>query len=272
MTRTKILTLLILPLAVVAVLLGALLTRDKDLTPAQMLASTVKIELTHTVDVTVKPVDCADCEPEVFTGEEVGGTGSGFVASVHDTSSLIVTAGHVCDDWKGGSKTQRVDSWFGELEVTMTTTIHELTIVNIKGEKFTAVVVEADEDHDTCIIATDSAAVGPAVKLASSTPKAGEKIVHTGAPMGLWDRDAGAVVDGRSMGVHDLGEWGTYMGMMLSSIGGSSGGPVWYDNEVVGILVLSSRPDGDITFAVQSEYLRGELIKAEATWLRMNTR
>lgn len=232
-----------------------------------LLAQTVKVELSHVVDVTLTLGEQQQFSP----GEEMGGSGSGFVAEVRDGSSLVVTASHVCDDWE--TKQFTIESLFGDINVDLKTVSHSLEVVTINGEHMKAKVLEDDKEHDACVISVDGVAGTPA-EVAETTPGAGARLVHTGAPLGVWDVNAGAVVDGRSMGIVDIGgRWGEVMGMMLASEAGSSGGPVFYRGRVVGILVAGNgEMGGNMSFAVQAEYIKADIDKARVPWRRANTR
>lgn len=242
---------------------------DPDVLLAKdLLGKTVQVEVHHVVDAVVT---WEGSEPTEYKGTDIGGFGSGYVADQQDVRSLIVTASHVCHTWQG-TKIENVESMFGKVEVKMTTLSVSITVISNTGEKYDATVLEDDERNDVCVMDVGGTLGLDVGVTAETTPSAGAALIHTGAPAALWGVGTGAFVRGTSMGILEL--WpttdedgsGTFLGMMLSTNGGSSGGPVWYRGEVVGVLVRGSYPDGNITFSTAAEYIQAALTKARVEW------
>ena len=252
------------------VLYGNLGRRDRDVTEArELLEQTVRVEVHHLVDIHVVMPDGTELDSD--EPQEYGGFGSGFVAEVRKkktgVESLVVTASHVCHTFE--IETKEMDTIFGKVKITAKTKSIVMKVMTSHGDELEASTLFDDERNDMCILRVIGRA-GKVATLADSMPEAGARLIHTGAPMTLFGDGLGAVVDGRSMGILKFGEsW--YLGMMLATRGGSSGGPVWYNGEVVGTLVLGSVPDGNITFAIEVDHIRSALIEARVKWPRVST-
>ncbi len=249
-------------------------TSDDDAAEVQaLLDSTVKVNLNHQVRATYIS-DTGDDLGEVVLGEEIvdiGGSGTGVITDVadkgHGTETLVLTASHVCHTFD--TKTMTVETWMGPIRIEIETISIDLTVENIQGVKEKAVVLHDDEKNDVCAMISEGN-LGAVAELADELPPVGAKILHTGAPVGVWGPGYAGVVDGRYGGVADLGdlEEGWHLNMGLSAAGGSSGGPVWYQGKVVGLLVMGHYPTGNITWAVELGHLQSAMIEANLAWPR----
>ncbi len=245
---------------------------DRDVMQARLyLDSTVRVELTHMVVNTVTVETLGDTK--VQDPEDIGGYGSGFVAQVRSNSdghyeSMVVTASHVCHQEEDKERVEM--SLFGPVKIVPKTQSVKLEVMNAHGNKFVAHLLWESQETDVCVLLVEGRPGHPA-QLADSHAPAGARLVHTGAPQGLFGDEYGAVVDGRSMGMGSIGGPYRFMGMMLATKGGSSGGPVWYMGRVCGILTKGSRPDGNISHAVPPILVQAAIDEARAKWLEKST-
>lgn len=209
------------------------------------LASTVQIEVQ--ISATLKAVD-PDTQQVVEVPMSTGWVGSGFVYEktlglTGPVMSKILTANHVLEAPAAGDE---LDTPLGKVHidaVLMVVKTHTGKTCELQPLK-----LGVSDTHD---VATGLALcdAGKVAKIASSVPEEGARVIVTGHPQGIWPA---VITEGFVSG------W--YNGYLLISngvYGGNSGGPVWYNGEVVGILVRSSEKYHHISLSVPlSEVLK----------------
>lgn len=205
----------------------AYLKSERDLITEE-LDSTVQIAVEIAGTLKVK-------DPE--TGEDVeipvsaGWVGSGVVYSktlglTGPVKSKILTANHVLEAPAPGDVIQ------GPLgPVTIDAVL--MTVRTRSGNtcELTPLVLGVSNQEDVATGEADCDA-GRVAEIASSVPAVGDRVIVTGHPQGVFPA---IITEGFVSG------WmNGYLMISAGAYGGNSGGPVWHDGKVVGLLVRGS--------------------------------
>lgn len=207
-----------------------------ELTQAQMMDSTVKVQVDMGVTVVINVVE--DGKKTVKEWEDTDGwTGSGVVydKNVGLTSqpeSKILTANHVLEVPKVGSW-EKITFFGVELGKKRVNWI-KTSILTRDGRTCQLETKKLGvSDHRDTATAVAFCDAGRVAKIASSVPAAGERVFVSGYPLGV---DLPLVTSGTVSGWTDK-----YLMTSAPAYGGNSGGPVFYNGEVIGLLVRGSR-------------------------------
>ena len=192
------------------------------------LDSTVQIMVEVSGTLKVKdPITGEDLELPV----EAGWVGSGVVydKSLGLTSpikSKILTANHVLEAPKPGDVLQ------GPMgPVTIDAVLMTVRTRSGKTCELTPLVLASSDTEDVATGEADCDA-GRVAEIASSVPAVGERVVVTGHPQGVFPS---IITEGFVSG------WmNGYLMISAGAFGGNSGGPVWHDGKVIGLLVRGS--------------------------------
>jgi S1-C subfamily serine protease len=224
------------------------------LTPLSMMDSTVQIH----VDIKATMIsgdedEDAGVSRSQETQIEDGWVGSGVVYDKTDgrlsgVRSRILSANHVLETPAVGSVEDIVINFLGieiplgkrridSVKITMSNSSGRVCSVKVLklGDRETGDVATAEADCDA----------GRVARIGGAVPVAGEKVFVVGHPEGV---PLAMVTEGYVAGWMD--------GYLLTSApawGGNSGGPVFYNGEVIGLLVRGSREYPHITLTVPLE-------------------
>ena len=165
-----------------------------------------------------------------FEGKDTGfgSSGTGFGISYVEKNTMVMTAGHVCENItdKPGYKTN-------------------LSVVTIDGKEFPAEKLSISKTQDLCLLKVES--ILPITKIAKSEPKSGDKIKYSGYPLGVFIPGTLHHFDGYLGGI-DIE--GNHM-YNVPTVGGASGSPIYNENgELVSIVSAVMVEFEHITFAV----------------------
>lgn len=169
---------------------------------------------------------------------EGSGTGVAVAHSRNREQTLILTAGHICEEL-----------------VNPKILISKLFVFEQNGEAYYSKMVAIDENYDLCLISVDAEI--PIAKIAKNQPEAGDKITYSGYPTGLYMPGILHHFDGYMAGVDPVGDH-IYN---LPVTGGSSGSPIYNRRgHIVAIVSAVMVEFEHITFAVGTEPIRNFLI------------
>lgn len=217
----------------------------------KMMSSTVR------VDITVRYTTYTESEKDAATVTDTDTeewTGSGVVYEKTDRKngpirSRILTADHVVDVPVVGTVEDDTVSFLG-----MEFSHGKRHVDSVKIEIQTAdgrtcddvkvLTRGSDETHDVAVIETACDA-GLVAELATAVPVMGEKVFISGYPLGI---ELPVLTEGYVSGWVD-----GYLLTSAAAYGGNSGGPVFYDGKVVGLLVRGSREYPHLTLSVGIE-------------------
>ena len=118
-----------------------------------------------------------------------GAVASGVLVHKDDKNSWILTAGHFCIDDENLTKENPKPK----------ITAGDIILTNIRGEELIGNVAVVARNFDACIIRTKVTKDEP-LKISEVSPKWGEKIFYTGAPMGFYMKDILLLYEGRYSG------------------------------------------------------------------------
>jgi S1-C subfamily serine protease len=232
-----------------------------------MMDSTVQVHVTLAQTLIQEPdedeVDAGVTKPKE-TPEMGGWTGSGVVAGkVTDpdgkTRSLIISANHVLETPAIGSIEPLKLEFLGmELDLgSIRTDAVVMTITTEDGRscELKPLKLGSSDEHDvaTAVAMCDA---GRVAKIATSSPIKGEKVTVLGHPHGV---DVTMITEGYVAGYDH--------GYLLSSApvaGGNSGGPMFYNGEVVGIVVRVDRSYPHISLAIPADEIQRRLAETPA--------
>lgn len=160
-----------------------------------------------------------------------GGSGTAWVAANRDEKSLLVTAGHVCDDAAG---------WL---------------LVGANGAAIRAWPVKLSAKFDLCLLSAEET-VGPPLTLAVEGPAYDEPLMAVGAPRGVYGCDSGASIARCGMAPISRGYYagGTLVSMPM--YGGNSGSAVFSNRGVIGVLVEGYPGAPTLSFIEPLDHLR----------------
>lgn len=174
--------------------------------------------------------------------------GSGVVIDVKRGSSLVMTADHVCA--AGGEKT------IGRSTSVMTS----------EGEILPAVQIYHDKRNDLCLLSVLGVAGLPA-KVGKIPPPLGGRVMNVGAPRGVFTKWLIPVVSGYVSGYAKM-EGRLLMCSSLPAVGGQSGSGVYYNGELVGILVMALGNYEHMAYVVMIDEVNSAIAEARKKWLQ----
>lgn len=213
--------------------------------PLAMMESTVLIQVD--IKATLFRLDKDSRETNVEPIEE-GWTGSGVVYQNDGTLSLILTANHVLETPKVGETVDFTINFFGVSIPIGKKRIDEvkISLKTVDGRicNLEPLVLGVDDHRDVATGVADCDA-GRVAPIAKSVPARGEKIYISGHPLGV---PLPIVTEGYFSGVME-----NYLLVSAGAYGGNSGGPVFYQGHVIGLLVRGSREYPNISLVTPLE-------------------
>lgn len=219
------------------------------LAPIEAMSSTVRIDVTiQATSISIGPDGGTIETPTVD-----GWMGSGVVYDKTDrlagpVRSRILSANHVLETPIVGSVTEETAEFFGIQFVLGKKRIDavDITLQTADGRtcKLKVLALGSNDTHDVATAEADCDA-GRVAQLATSVPVMGEKIFISGYPLGIL---LPLLTEGYVSG-WDEG----YLLISGSAWGGNSGGPVFHDGKVIGLLVRGSRSYSHISLAAGLE-------------------
>jgi hypothetical protein len=137
----------------------------------------------------------------------------------------------------------------------------------LDGAKFKVHAVHLGFDNDICFLSADALVARPA-PIAMFYPPIGARVIWTGAPKGLWDSAGklGIITEGLYSGISIDDFHEPLMVFGSTATHGNSGGPIWYDGKVFGILVATSTEAGVIVLGVPLAIIHKEHAIALEKW------
>lgn len=249
-------------------------TSDPDAVAAQkLMKASVRIE--QEIDIELTEDMLGDKTLAVPIKETRGWTGSGVVVAndrYRDSkgSSLIMTAGHVCDTPE--SMIMIGFNKEGELYGGIAKVVaHRFKTIALDGRVLKTEVVSytfsedpLDPEPDICAISTVGMA-GETVELADQLPPEGAIVQNVGFPMGYQVRWSAHISDGRYSGLTDKVPHGAIVSN--PAVGGLSGSGLYYRGKLFAILVAGARRFEHLTFGTELADVRREMLRARAKWL-----
>jgi S1-C subfamily serine protease len=222
-------------------------TAYPGLTPLEMMSSTVRIH------VTIEYTKLADKKQPKEQHEKNSWAGSGVVYDKTDRSkgpvrSRILSANHVLQTPAVGSVEDETIEIFG-----MKMKLGKRRVDAVKFELQTAdgricnlkpLALASTDQHDTATAEADCDA-GRVAKLATAMPVMGERVFVAGYSEGV---KLPMLTDGFVSGWMD-----GYLLTSAPAYGGNSGGPVYHNGKVVGLLVRASREYPHLTLTASLE-------------------
>lgn len=160
--------------------------------------------------------------------DPMGWTGSGVIYDraggiVSPPHSLVLTANHVLEAPEIGY-TEEFPLGVIRVDAVL------ITVTSADGKTCEmATRVLGVNDHRDVAIGEAMCELGPTAKIADSVPPMGAKVFIVGHPLGFPNT---MVTEG-----YFSGWWNEYMVASAPIVGGNSGGPVFYNGEIVGLAV-----------------------------------
>ena len=165
---------------------------------------------------------CNPKNPKQCVNKNFGAVASGVVVSNTVGGSYALTAGHVCHD----SGTDRVIKRAKKH-------IINFKVADIAGKLYDVEIVAMDQKNDLCLLYVGDLK-RPAIHLATSKPKPGDRVYNLAAPVGIFDKDMIPIFEGFYNGDSSVGAL-----YSLPAKGGSSGSPIVNHNgELVGMVSM----------------------------------
>lgn len=138
----------------------------------------------------------------------------------------------------------------------------KVNAVNYKGQEFEVALLAMHKDDDICFV-TIEGDVGETIAMAEAYPSVGSTVMHVGAPEGNFGLNLAYIVDGRFCGLEEV-ENVLYTMASISTVGGSSGGGIYYDGKLISILVRSNF--SGISLGVPLHRIRSDLDTIRPLW------
>ncbi len=220
-----------------------------------MMNSVVLINVTIAVTNLEQPSDMSGGDLVEVPGE-VKWSGSGvvyknFSASNGDKHSLILTANHVLETPAIGS-IEDIEVEFLGMKINQGKRRIESVLITATTENGQICLLEPLRmgDNELADVATGEVycEAGSAAVIATSNPVKGEKVFVVGHPQGIKNT---IVTEGYVSGTDEDG----FLVLSAPAWGGNSGGPVFHDGKVIGLLVRGSRAYHHITMVTPLEEL-----------------
>lgn len=177
--------------------------------------------------------ECTPADPDNLKSpcykRVTGATGSASIVARSFNGAYILTAAHMCDR---SDVIKRYDAIDEELGNGKNKYLQKHFVLDIDAFKYNVKVVGFDWELDSCIVFAWGL-FGPALEIAMSEPKIGEKIYNFAAPAGFFKKNLMPLFDG-----YFVGHWDSNTSVYtLPVIGGSSGSPVVNDQgQLVGLV------------------------------------
>lgn len=193
-------------------------------------------------------------------GDRVIGTATGVIMKIDEVKgkkfNLIATARHFC-------KTPEVftDDEGDPVRIVLSA---DVFASNYFGKDFDTKFVAFHNEDDICFLSAEGD-IGESVDLAGQYPNLGDQLTHTGAPEGAFGQNLAYVTDGRFCGFTIMDKV-PYMVTSISTVGGSSGGGIYHNGQLVSILVKSNVPYATLSFGVPLNRLRIHLDTIIPVW------
>ena len=171
-------------------------------------------------------------------------SGSGFVVLLKGESSVALTAGHLC------IPEDPTNPWVHEV----------ITVYDITGNPYKADVLEVHLDHDICVLRVWEKLKNQ-VRMASSPPTRGDRVVAMSAPMGIYFPGVVPIFEGFYSG--DITPPGKPVrgAYTLPTQGGSSGSAILdSNNRLIGLIIAKRTGFENFCISAQYSYLK-ELIE-----------
>lgn len=236
---------LLLALALLALSGCACLQRPDRADPTYLLNYAVKVHVSYEFQATAPDVGAPEtARTSVMTSSS---SGSGTVFCSNAGRSLVLTAGHVCDDEDDDVE----DSKKG------------VTVQRVNGGTQPAKIIWKDLDQDLCVLAVD-AFVGPAAPLGQAAPALGATVYFPGAPLGLFGNGAGFLGEGRYAGPHK--EEGVRRILVSGhSALGASGSGIFASGRLIGVLLSVATESGFIVAAAEPSAVRAAVSATQSS-------
>jgi S1-C subfamily serine protease len=185
-----------------------------------MMSSTVQIKVEISVTALV--------ENKEIPVEPMGWGGSGVIYDhlggiISPSHALVLTANHVLEAPKVGD----IEPFpLGQLRVDAV----KITVISAEGTvcELTPIIIGGELDKDVAV-GEAHCALGPEAPIAHKLPPVGAKVYVVGHPLSV---SATMVTEG-----YFSGWYGKYMIASAPLAKGNSGGPVYYNGEIVGLAV-----------------------------------
>lgn len=150
-------------------------------------------------------------------------TGSGFSIKETEAGTIVMTAGHLCD----ASTNIKII----EFPMVMAATSN-VYVQDKNGNYFDGIILKSDPEEDLCTILLQDADI-PAMRIANSDPRPGERLYNLSAPRGVFSPNNIMMFEGFYTGAFPNG----WSGYSIPAAPGSSGSVVINKRgEVVGMI------------------------------------
>jgi S1-C subfamily serine protease len=205
------------------------------------------------IEATINIIKCIQIEGQsMCVSESHGSTASGVSIGQTNNSSLILTAGHLCEVDEEGLP-QHTNSYTIEMKV-----------FDYKGRASIGKILNTSPvEPDMCAILVKDHSI-PGVKVATKTPKVGEVVYSMSAPLGIFHPPAIPILQGIYSGPRLEKDFSV---VTIRAIGGCSGSAVLNEKmELVGILFATHPGFNSITlistFELTKRFIFDTLLKA----------
>ena len=162
------------------------------------------------------------------------GTGTSFVIDKVDGNSVMVTAAHLCYDYRGIFPQSIMDG--------AATVESKFDMSILMGEELVIVdnILLIDAENDICVF-TVPVDAGRKMPISRSNPRYGDEVWSIGAPAGYFPESAKPITKGVFAGeaerIYQNGNRIEFFNFSMPTIGGMSGSPIINESgEVVGIV------------------------------------
>lgn len=174
----------------------------------------------------------------VHDGVEIG-SGTAWIAGVHDGHTYLVTAGHVCSAAAGDGAAEK----------------HYILTGRDSGAPIAFdKLVGGEAGPDLCVVWT-SGTFGKPMWLAADMPEYGAEVTYIGAPLGIYGDGVAPFYTGHYVGGNMVA---------MPAAGGASGGAIFTPAGVFGVLVSRARAFESATYFVPLDELKKFLASAGA--------
>lgn len=159
-------------------------------------------------------------------------SGTAWIAFNGSASSLLVTAGHVCEG--------------DEFRYTLTSSA---------GTEYGVYELKKHSTYDLCLMVADEV-LGPEMPFADSMPTYDEPVLAVGAPLGVYGCWAGSSIDACGMAPISRGFFAGGNLVSMPMYGGNSGSAVFTADGVFGVLVEGYRQFPMLSFVEPLDHLK----------------